>query len=466
MKEDDVAADAPGIAPSIQAQASSSHAPTLAILPWGDFIEDFLDPIGLSLEDFAFKMTGGWLFGYVEALRRYGIRSAIFCFSNRVQKTVRMVHRGPGAEIVILRASFAYRKIRERTKDPYGVGVDQMFGATRGLARLARRLLCPVFPYLATTVTALAREIRRAGGSAILCQEYETPRFDVAVAIGKLLRIPVFATFQGGNWHRSKIERFVRPITLRRSAGLIIGPSVEAARVQQDYGVPAEKIVRIFNPLDLSEWRPDSRSNARQNLGIAPGARVAVWHGRIDVHNKGLDILLEAWQRICTARPGRDLLLLLVGSGRDAQKFGDEISRRGVKQIRWIRDYVLSRAAMREYLNAADVYVFPSRHEGFAVAPLEAMACGLPVVAAATSGIDDVFGTAEDFGGMVVPTGDAGALAKNLGRLLDDEAAARTMGAQARRRAEQAFSIDAVGVQLRDLLSASCKPHRAGKSKR
>jgi glycosyltransferase involved in cell wall biosynthesis len=426
----------------------------IAILPWGDFIEDFLDAIGVSLEEFTSRMTGGWLFGYIEALRLHGIRSTVFCFSKHVKGTVRTVHQGTGAEIVILPASFAYQKIRERIKDPYGMSVEQMFGTTRGLAYQARRLMYPLVPFLATPVTALAREIRRAGCSAILCQEYETPRFDAAIAIGTLLRIPVFATYQGGNWQRSKIERRLRPLTLRRSAGLIIGPSMEAARVRGRYGVPPEKICSIFNPLDLSDWRPGSQSDARRNLGIAEGTHVAIWHGRIDIHPKGLDILLEAWKEVCSLRNGRDLLLMIVGSGRDAEKFGEDILRMGVTQIRWIRDYILSRAVMREHLNAADVYVFPSRHEGFAVAPLEAMACGLPVVAAAASGISDVFGDGEEYGGIVVPIEDAQSLAKNLGRLLDDAEAARVLGARARARAEKAFSLKNVGAQLFDFLQA------------
>jgi len=426
----------------------------IAILPWGDFIEDFLDVIGVSLDEFSSKMTGGWLFGYVEALRLQGIRSTIFCFSRNVEGTVHRVHQGTGAEVVILPTPFIYQKIRKRIRDPYGMTVQQMFGATRGLAYQARRVMYPFVPFLATPVTALAHEIRRAGCSAILCQEYETPRFDAAIAIGMLLRIPVFATYQGGNWQRSKIERRLRPLTLRRSAGLIIGPAMEAARVRVRYGVPPEKISSIFNPLDLSEWRPGSQLDARRKLGITEGARIAVWHGRIDIHPKGLDILLEAWKQACSIREGRDLLLMVIGSGRDAEKFGEDISNMGVTQIRWIRDYILSRAAMREYLNAADVYVFPSRHEGFPVAPLEAMACGLPVVAAAASGISDVFGDGEEYGGIVVPIEDAESLAKNLGRLLDDHEAARVLGARARARAEKAFSLKNVGAQLVDFLQA------------
>jgi len=73
--------------PSTAAQVTESLSPSpmLAVLPWGDLIEDFLDEIGISLEDFSSKMTGGWLFGYVDALRLHGIRTCIFCFSDRVE---------------------------------------------------------------------------------------------------------------------------------------------------------------------------------------------------------------------------------------------------------------------------------------------------------------------------------------------------------------------------------------------
>ena len=426
--------------------------PMIALLPWGDFIEDFLDGIGVSLEEFCSKMTGGWLFGYVEALRRQGIRCSIFCFSERVESTVHKFHEASGANIIVMRGPRSYRGLRRHIKDPYGASVETMFGPSRGISRQYRRFFRQVTPYLATPIRLLAREIRRAGCNAILCQEYESPRFDTSVAVGNLLRIPVFATFQGGIWHRSRIEDFVRPITLRRCAGLIIGSSIEETRVREGYGLPAEKIQRIFNPLDIAEWQASSRMDARIKLGIGESTRVAVWHGRIDIRRKGLDILLGAWKNVCMQRQDRDILLMLIGSGPDVELLDKEIREMALSRIRWIRSYVLDRPMMRQYLSAADVYVFPSRHEGFPVAPLEAMACGLPIVAAAAPGICDILNDGEESGGIVVPIGDAPALGGAVGRMLDSVSEGRVLGARARLRVERGFSLQTVGVQLHEFL--------------
>lgn len=53
------------------------EVPMVALLPWGDLIDDFLDSIGLSFDDFRLRMTGGWLFGYVEALKAVGVRTVL-----------------------------------------------------------------------------------------------------------------------------------------------------------------------------------------------------------------------------------------------------------------------------------------------------------------------------------------------------------------------------------------------------
>ena len=99
-------------------------------------------------------------------------------------------------------------------------------------------------------------------------------------------------------------------------------------------------------------------------------------------------------------------------------------------------------------LSAADVYVFPSRHEGLPVAPLEAMACGLPVVAADATGVEDVVGDT----GLVVPRGDVDALAVALDDLLADVERARS-SACARDDASRSSSLSSPSAQrLRDFL--------------
>jgi glycosyltransferase involved in cell wall biosynthesis len=424
-----------------------------AIVPWGDQIEDFLDEIGVSLEEFSAAMTGGWLFGYIDALRRCGIESVVFCFSDRITTTVRTVHQPTGARMVILRVPSAYRRLRRRMADPYGCSMQAMFGNRNGGPQQYWRAAYHAAPYLATPITRFAREIRRAGCTTILCQEYESPRFDALVAIGAALRIPVFATFQGGNWHRSGLERRVRRHSLRRSAGVIIGSSTEAERVGRVYGIDGDRVARIFNPIDLSKWQPLPRAEARRALRIPDATRVAIWHGRVDVRNKGLDLLLKAWRIVRSARSDRNDLLVLVGSGAGDDALDAGIRALGTESVLWRRGYLLEKAAIRQPLSAAAVYVFPSRHEGFPVAPLEAMACGLPVIASSVPGVAEILGADHAFGGTVVPAGDYEALAHGLIELLDSEALSRTRGVRARARVEQAFSPEIIGTQLSEFLT-------------
>jgi Glycosyltransferase len=106
---------------------------------------------------------------------------------------------------------------------------------------------------------------------------------------------------------------------------------------------------------------------------------------------------------------------------------------------------------MRTWLSAADIYVTASRVEGMPVAPLEAMACGLPVVATDAQGLPEILEQGEESGGIIIQQEDAGQLAEAVNRMRDPHLRAR-LAANALRRAEQGFSIDTVGRQLKALL--------------
>jgi glycosyltransferase involved in cell wall biosynthesis len=107
---------------------------------------------------------------------------------------------------------------------------------------------------------------------------------------------------------------------------------------------------------------------------------------------------------------------------------------------------------LQQYLWAADVYAFPSRLEGFPLAPIEAMCCGLPVVAADAPGVPDIFEGGEAHGGIIVPRGDSKAFLCALRRVLEDENLRIQLSQNARCRAENCFAPKTVGKQLRDVL--------------
>jgi glycosyltransferase involved in cell wall biosynthesis len=441
--------------------SNNQPEPTIALLHCYDLIDDFLDSINISFETFCKEFVGSWMFGYINALKQVGVRTVLFCISARVEQPSRFIHEPTNTKICVLPASKAYRAyraIRRKSLNAYGGSEAPSFKNIQDKNYIRRSLLTNIKDlvkslgtYLSTPLGALAHELKQENCQAILCQEYEYARFDTCVLLGKLVRLPVFASFQGGNKTESFLEVPWRHLSFRLCTGVIIATQTEIQRVRDRYGIPSSKIAHIFNPLDMATWHGIDRSEARAALGIPLNARVVAWHGRVEIERKGLDILLEAWQQICCDRPDQDLRLLLVGTGSDADRFGECINAMQLEGVQWLNEFVSDRTVIQRYLSAADVYTLPSRQEGFPVAPIEAMSCGLPVVAADAPGIPDILEGGEASGGVIVPRGNASALASVLGRVLDDQALGRELGQNARYRVETCFSSKAIGKQLRDI---------------
>ena len=442
--------------------SSNQPKPTIALLNCYDLIDDFLDSINISFEKFCQEFVGSWMFGYINALKQAGVRTVLFCISARVERPSRFTHVPTGTLICVLPPSgiyHAYRAVRRNLLNVYGASEGQSFKDIQDDNTIRRSLLTPVKDlakslgaYLSTPLGLLARELRRENCQAILCQEYEGARFDSCVLLGNLMRLPVFATFQGGDHTQSWIEVLPRQLAFRACKGVIVSTQTEIRRIQSRYKVSSSKIARIFDPLDMVTWQATDRKEARAALGIPFDARVVAWHGRVEIERKGLDVLLEAWQQICNERTDKDLRLLLVGTGSDADRFRQCIDDMQLKGVQWLNEFVSDRTLIKQYLSAADVYTLPSRQEGFPIAPMEAMSCGLPVVAADSPGVPDILEGGEVSGGVIVPRGDVSALASALGRTLDDEAWCRELGQNARYRIESCFSPEAIGQQLYSFL--------------
>lgn len=383
----------------------------IAILAWGDVIEDYLQPIGLTVEDFCDRMDGGWLFNYVLALKSAGWSPLILLVSSSVRASERRHHRATGTPIWLIPG--------------------------RSFQTIARPELRAVRQWLDPAIWRIRERLRREGCESLLVQEYEWPRFDALAFIGRAMNLPVFATYQGGDQTLSALERAVRRRSIACVTGLIIPSAEERRRMVTAYGVDCARIAAIANPVHAAEWRPIPRLEARASLGLPSDKFIAIYHGRIDIHRKGLDLLLRAW-----SGPGE---LVLIGDGQDREQLRPMIQGRA--DVRWIEGYTMDRSIVRRWLSAANLYVSASRLEGMPVAPLEAMATGLPVIASDAKGLADIF-SSEDSGGILFPSGDVEALSQAIYRLRTDPALRARFGALARRHVEDRFSIAAVGRQL------------------
>jgi glycosyltransferase involved in cell wall biosynthesis len=427
----------------------SAAAPVVGILPAGDLLEDWLDPLGVSIERFAAEMLGSWMFAYVQALRLAGVECVIFCVSARVSEPQHYTHAPTGGQICILPATSAYRPLRAAWER---LGTASMPAGGAGVARrIPAILLRSWIAHMPMPLLLLRQQVDRYGCDALLCQDNESSRFDVCSIFGAVAGIPVFATFQGGALEPWPL-RPLRRLGLHLCAGLVISAQEEVQRVRRDYGVPKDKIARIFDPVDVAPWSAGARDRTRALLAIPEPATVVAWHGSIDISYKGLDILLDAWDDVCRALPDQDLRLLVIGGGTDAAEFRRRTAEQRTAGLIWIEEWVLDRGLLADYLAAADVYAFPSRGDGFAIAPIEGMAAGLPLVTTASRGMPDLLEDGDASGGVVVPRGDVRAFSAALQRLIRDPALRRILGDRARARVAASFAPDSIGRQLRDFL--------------
>lgn len=196
--------------------------------------------------------------------------------------------------------------------------------------------------------------------------------------------------------------------------------------IAREFNVPPEDITVIYNAVDASRFEParllPARINARERLGLA-GKDTAILFVGTGWQRKGLRHLIEALPQLGDA----NAKLVVVGEG-DEQAYTRIAQSAGVAP----RVVFAGRSSrVEEYYSAADIFAFPSLHDAFGTAALEAMASSLPVVCSALAGASEIITDGED--SLVVQNPrDSAALAAKIKILLDP---ARRMALSARARA-------------------------------
>lgn len=234
------------------------------------------------------------------------------------------------------------------------------------------------------------------------------------------------------------------------AAHAVLANSAHVARgvVERD-NVPPGKVWTVTNFADDEAFAPltgEERAALRGVWGIPPDATVIGCVARL-APVKDHATLIAAFAAL---RPTRsDLHLVLVGDGECRNELESLAKKLGVQGA------VTFTGELRGGGNPHrlfDISALASRSEGFPNSVVEAMAAGVAVVATAVGGVPDA--VAEGETGMLVPPGEADALAAALGRLADDAILRHAMGASGRRRAWQKFRASAVIGELRTMYDA------------
>ncbi|HVO09961.1 MAG TPA: glycosyltransferase family 4 protein [Vicinamibacteria bacterium] len=247
----------------------------------------------------------------------------------------------------------------------------------------------------------------------------------------------------GKPWAGSAAGRAVRDLVALRNLWLrdAEGFVAMSARIREEMigaGIAPERVALIPHAVDTGRFRPASPVEARAlrlALGLPSAGLLVAYTGRL-LRGKGLEVLLDAFTLLASQDPGAHLVL--VGSGEGQLSVEDELRRRSGEEGLAGRVTFAGRVErVEDWLRAADVFAFPSVFEALGISLIEALACGLPSVASRTGGIVDI--VEDGRSGLLVPPGDAAALAATLRALAGDPARRAAMAQAARARAVERF---------------------------
>jgi starch synthase len=258
-----------------------------------------------------------------------------------------------------------------------------------------------------------------------------------------------------------RLSCFIERTAIEAADAVIAVSSGMRADILRIYpGVRPERVHVIHNGIDPEEYRPDIGQDVLRRYGIDTEAPYAVFVGRI-TRQKGVVHLLDAAREFA---PGTHLVL--CAGEPDTPEIAEEVRARvaalesaGVPLV-WI-EQMLSRAEVTQILSHARVFVCPSVYEPFGIVNVEAMACGVPVVASAVGGIPEIVqhGTtgflvpfeADANGNVANPGHFASELAARVNEVVRDSTLGAAMGRAGRDRAVSEFSWSEVALRTLEL---------------
>jgi glycosyltransferase involved in cell wall biosynthesis len=289
----------------------------------------------------------------------------------------------------------------------------------------------------------------------------------VACQLKRAFGVPVVTTFHALGRVRRRFQGAADGFPDSRFAieeRVIEGSDRVIAQCPQDeidlltlYGADPGRLTRIPCGYDPAECHPVVQAEARARLGLPADAPLVLQLGRL-VPRKGVDDVIRAFARVRRGPLPEARLLVVGGDSREPDPAASpEMARlMAVATEENVTDGVIfagrrDRAELADHYSAADVFVTMPWYEPFGITPVEAMACGTPVIGARVGGIQH--SVRDGVTGFLVPPRDVEALAERLLAVLQDETLRRRLGAAGIVRAREHFTWQHVVARFADLFA-------------
>jgi glycosyltransferase involved in cell wall biosynthesis len=283
-------------------------------------------------------------------------------------------------------------------------------------------------------LSRLLRLARRHRSDVIVAHLYGSSIY--CSLVGALLSIPVISVLHGQS-DVPDAERFSSAkaaIVRRRSRKVVFVSERLRDHLQARLRLTAEQCAVIANGVDIEGFRPCRDRSLRAELGLSDDTPLIGAIGNVRTP-KAYDVLLRAARALLD----RSQRFHIVIAGDCANALGRQLQQlsRDLGLQRNVT-FLGLRADVSRILNNLDVFVLSSDTEGFSIACIEAMACGVPVVATRSGGPEQIL---EGQAGILVPTSDPTALALGVAELLASKSLTARLTTKALKRVHERYSL-------------------------